>query len=134
MDAVQIRAEIARLPETAQTKPILAGLMEQIESLSNSPGLAAMRQELDALKGAPSHTAGLCNKPECQPCQDARIAVGHQTQEGIVSLFDKAARHYGLEDEMSLIAEAVKRYRIEDKSWSPKATSRTSNPPFIEIG
>ena len=99
---------------------VLSHFNETIKSLGSSPALAAMRQELDALKATPSHTAGLCGKQECQPCQDAKIAVGHQVEEGIIRQFEGAAERYGLQDELSLLAEAVKHHRSKDAQWSPR--------------
>ena len=127
----EIQAEIAKLPETAATKPILAALAEHLQSSSSSPVLAAMRQELDALKATPSHTAGLCGKQECRPCQDARVAVGHQVEEGIIQQFEGAAVRYGLQDELALLAEAVKHHRAEDAQWSPRALGAST---LIQVG
>lgn len=133
MDATQIRQEIAKLPATAQSKPILDAMMTLLEaSQSSSPGLATMRQEIEALKAKPAHNPGLCGTAACQPCQDSRIAVAHQAQEDFISLFSGAAEHYGLQREMSLLAEAVKHHRAGD-AWDPTSRGTELEPAGIEI-
>lgn len=84
MDIAQIRAEIAKLPATAQSKPILEALTEHLsELLLSKPVLVAQRE-------SPAHPAGLCGENTCESCV---AEAAHISQTGM-----RQARALALED------------------------------------
>ena len=121
MDPKQFSQRVAAIPVDNPNKDMWEHLDQRLATLgASNPEVATLRLELHELKATPQHSAGLCAGAGCQPCQDARVAIAHQTQEGIIELFNGAAERYGLKPELSLLADAVKHHRADDGDWNPR--------------
>ena len=134
MDPKQFSQRVTAIPADNPNKDMWEHLDQWLQTLgANAPLVATLRQELDTLKATPQHGAGLCSKEGCQPCQDARVAVAHQTQEDIIQMFEGAAERYGLKPELSLLADAVKHHRADDGGWDPRPAVLEQTPPGRSI-
>ena len=130
MDPKQFSQRVAAIPVDNPNKDMWEHLDQRLQTLgASNPEVATLRQEIHELRATPSHSAGLCAGAGCQPCQDARVAVAHQTQEGIIQMFEGAAERYGLKPELALLADAVKHHRADDGDWDPHGALIVSEPP-----
>ena len=101
MNVVQLRQEIAKIPEDAPSKPLWMGVVEELERLQTPPGPSSA----SVVVAQDLHSPGLCYTPACaQGCATLRQEEWDKAKGYVTESISMAARWAG--------PEAVDAYQI----------------------
>ena len=132
MDIVQLRQAIQELPEKAQTKPLLAALLENLASFSSS--LATFQQ-----RGAlPEHPVGLCGESTCSTCVSHAQRIASETLAKAKDQYIAEGRAAALDDVQTFLTwgggkDLADRITQMGELWTQQARPAPGSEPALTI-
>lgn len=124
MNLTQLKTEVAKIPESAPTRPLWLGVVEELERLSEViPGdfsveeVASLRQEIETYR-QPKHIPGFCTAPVCERnCANLQQETTEMAKQGVAYALNAVAHWGGPDTEAALatLQEAIMAWNTAGK-------------------